>query len=190
MFLAREPSSEEIRALIAAQQGLPFSYSEVGATRDTPPIGYTVDHNRTQLGHGEKIYACAVAALRDWKQFDLGWTRIVPLQTPIQAGQTVAVQARTFGVWSLNFCRIVYLIDEQRKFGFAYGTLSEHAERGEERFMIEWDAEDDSVCYDILAFSQPKHFLVKAGRPLARMLQRRFARDSLQSMKTATKAKR
>lgn len=190
MFLPREPSTEEIRALIAAQQGLPFSYSEVGATQDKLPVDYTIDHNRTPLGHGEKIYRRAVAALRDWKQSDLGWTRIVPPQTPILAGRTVAVQAKTFGVWSLNFCRIVYIIDEDRKFGFAYGTLSEHAERGEERFMIEWEAEDDSVWYDILAFSQPKHFLVKVGRPLARMLQKRFARASLQAMKTAVRAQR
>src|ERR1700730_14841186 len=145
MFLPRAPSTEEIRALIAAQQGLPFCYSEVGTTRDTLPVDYMVDHNRAELGQGRQTFKRAVAALRDWKQFDLGWTRIVPPQTPIQAGQTVAVQARTFGIWSLNFCRIVYIIDEQQKFGFAYGTLAEHAEQGEERFMIERDAQDDSV---------------------------------------------
>src|SRR5450432_2119470 len=172
MFLPRAPSTEKIRSLIAAQQGLPFSYSEVGATRDKAPADFTVDHNRTQLGQGETTYRRAIAALQEWKQFDLGWTRIVNPDAPIQEGQVVAVQARTFGVWSLNFCRIVYVVDEDRKFGFAYGTLSEHAERGEERFLIEWDQQNDAVSYDILAFSQPKHLLVKAARPLARMLQK------------------
>ena len=188
MFLPSEPSAEQIREFIAAQQGLPFSYSEVGATRDKLPVGYTVDHNRTQLGHGANVYARAVAALRDWKHFDLGWTKIVPPDAPIQEGQVVAVSARTFGVWSLNACRIVYTLDDDRKFGFAYGTLREHAERGEERFLIEWEPRDDSVWYDILAFSQPKHWLVKASRPLARMLQKRFARDSLQSMRKSVKS--
>ena len=187
MFLARAPATETIHRLIAAQQKLPFSYAEVGATRGQLPAGYTVDHNRTQLGHGAETYARAVAALRDWKQFDLGWTSIVPRQTPIQEGQVVAVQARTFAVWSLNFCRLVYVVREERKFGFAYGTLAEHAERGEERFLIEWSPSDDSVWYDILAFSQPKHLLVRAGRPLARMLQKRFARDSLNAMRNAAK---
>ncbi|SRR5258705_8410815 len=189
MFLTRAPSTEEIRALIAAQQGMPFSYAEVGATKAKLPTGYTVDHNRTQLGQGSMTYARAVAALRDWKQFDLGWTRIVPAQTPILAGQTVAVLAKTFGVWSLNFSRIVYAVEEDRKFGFAYGTLSEHVERGEERFQIEWETQDDSVWYDILAFSQPRHILVRATRPLARMLQKRFARDSLQTMREIAKGK-
>jgi len=42
-----------------------------------------------------------------------------------------------FGFWSLNAARIVYLIEEDgpcEKHGFAYGTLPEHGERGEERW--------------------------------------------------------
>ena len=68
-----------------------------------------------------------------------------------------------------------------KRFGFAYGTLRDHAERGEERFMIEWQGSDDSVWYDILAFSQP-NLLAKLGYPLTRRLQKRFARDSLAAM--------
>jgi uncharacterized protein (UPF0548 family) len=185
MFLLRKPSAEQISEFIDAQRGKPFSYAEVGATQGKLPTAYTVDHNRTKLGSGARTYAQAVAALRVWKQFDLGWTRIVPPLSTIQAEQIVAVQARSFGVWSLNACRVVYVIDTERKLGFAYGTLEAHAERGEERFLVEWDAQDDSVCYDILAFSQPEHPLVRLGRPLARMLQKRFARDSLQAMREA-----
>jgi uncharacterized protein (UPF0548 family) len=80
---------------------------------------------------------------------------------------------------------VVYLIDEGeslKKFGFAYGTLASHVERGEERFTIEWQKEDDSVWYDILAFSKPNKFVVKLGFPVTRMLQKRFARDSLAVM--------
>jgi uncharacterized protein (UPF0548 family) len=183
MFLLRKPSAEKIREFIAAQRGLPFSYAEVGATQGKLPEGYTIDHNRTKLGYGAKAYDHAVAALKDWQQFNLGWTRIVPPQTPLRADQIVAVRAQTFMVWSLNACRVVYLISEDRKFGFAYGTLREHAERGEERFLVEWEEKDGSVWYDILAFSRPQHLLVRIGRPLARKLQKRFARDSLDKMR-------
>lgn len=186
MFLLKKPSVEQIREFVDAQQGLPFSYPEVGATKGELPEIYTVDHNRTKLGGGATTYTRAIAALKEWRQFDLGWTKIVPSQTTIQLGQTVAVQARSFGLWSLNASRVVYVIDEERRFGFAYGTLAAHVERGEERFLIEWDVQDDAVWYDILAFSEPRHILVKASRPLARMLQKRFARDSLQRMRTAT----
>jgi len=73
-----------------------------------------------------------------------------------------------------------------KRFGFAYGTLPDHAERGEERFMIECLA-DNSVCYDIYAFSQPQKAIVKLGLPLARRLQQRFGRESLSVMRGASR---
>jgi uncharacterized protein (UPF0548 family) len=189
MFLLHKPSEEVVRQFISSQRDLTFTYKEVGATRTQPPAGYTVDHNRIMLGKGEKLYLRAIAALRGWKHFNLGWAGIVPPGEPIDAGSTVAVEAKTFGFWSLNACRIVYTIDEDglaKRFGFAYGTLPDHAERGEERFMIEW-LEDDSVWYDIYAFSHPQKAVVKLGLPLARMLQKRFSRDSLAAMLKATR---
>jgi len=178
MFTIREPSGRDVAEFISSQRNLPFTYNEVGATNATPPAEYTIDHNRTQLGHGEATYRLAVEGLRSWRQFDLGWVTVVPRGVAIESGATVAVKARAFGTWSLNACRVVYVVNESRRFGFAYGTLPDHVEKGEERFLIEW-LEDDSVWYDILAFSRPQHPLVKLSRPLARKLQKRFARDSL-----------
>src|SRR5437660_11592406 len=165
MFLLREPSAELVRQFILGERKLPFSYAEVGATLETIPAGYTIDHNRIRLGAGRETYESAIQALRSWKQFDLGWVKIVPEETPIEVGATVAVLARLLGFWSLNACRIVYLIGKEgsldleesagdataaklrpqrsaisEKWGFAYGTLPEHAESGEERFTIEWHA--------------------------------------------------
>jgi uncharacterized protein (UPF0548 family) len=70
-------------------------------------------------------------------------------------------------------------------FGFAYGTLPAHVERGEERFLVQWDHQDKSVWYDILAISQPNHMLAQIGYLYVRHLQRCFARDSLQAMHRA-----
>jgi uncharacterized protein (UPF0548 family) len=185
MFLLTKPSAERIRALIAAQWELPFSYPEVGATRTKPPQGYTVDHNRVKLGVGKECFEGAVKAIRSWKQFDLGWVQALPADTPIEVNAAVGVLARHLGFWSLNVSRIVYVIDEGgpiEKFGFAYGTLATHVERGEERFTVEWHRDDDSVWYDILAFSRPNRMIVKFGSPYARTLQRRFARESLKVM--------
>ncbi|MGI8918523.1 MAG: DUF1990 family protein [Pyrinomonadaceae bacterium] len=190
MFLPTKPSPARVRELIAAQINLPFSYPEVGATRTTPPQGYTVDHNRVQLGFGKECFERAVNAIRSWKQFDLSWVEAVPADIPIELGAAVGVLARHFGFWSLNVSRIVYLIDESgpiEKFGFAYGTLTSHIEQGEERFTVRWHRDDDSVWYDILAFSRPNQYLIKFSRPVARMLQRRFANDSLNAMVKAVK---
>ncbi len=189
MFLLRKPIEPVVREFISSQRDLPFTYRQVGATRTAAPAGYTVDHNRIKLGEGKDIYRRAAVALRSWQQFDLGWATVVPSQTELKVGAVVAVQAKTFGWWSLNACRVVYMIDQMRpdseKFGFAYGTLPGHAECGEERFTIEWQ-EDDSVWYDIYAFSRPQHPLVKLGFSFARRLQKRFIRESLAAMVMAS----
>jgi len=184
MFLLRQPTEAVVRRFISSQKGLPFSYSEVGATQTGPPASYTVDHNRIRLGEGRETFMRASDALSKWRHFELGWASVMPPGSPLQTGTTVAVQARTFGFWSLNACRVVYTINEDgpvKKFGFAYGTLPDHAERGEERFMIEC-LEDNSVWYDIYAFSRPQKTIVKLGLPWARRLQRRFGRESLAVM--------
>ena len=185
MFSLTEPSPETVTNFINAQRELPFSYQAVGATNGNAPSGYVVDHNRVQIGTGAAVFQRAKDALSAWKQFDLGWVSIVPPGVPVTAGATVAVKAHTFGAWSLNAARVVYLINEAgptERFGFAYGTLPDHVETGEERFKVEWDLNDDSVWYDILAFSRPNHRLVKMAAPLARRLQKQFARESMQRM--------
>jgi uncharacterized protein (UPF0548 family) len=146
-----------------------------------------VDHNRVRVGSGRQAFQRAVAALRSWQQFELRWVSLVPNDAPIKVGTTVVVKAHTFGVWSLNATRIVYVINEIdpiARFGFGYGTLPDHVETGEERFLIEWTPADDSVCYDILAFSKPRQQLVLLGKPVARFFQRRFATDSIAAMRS------
>jgi uncharacterized protein (UPF0548 family) len=190
MFMLTEPSTQVVREFIATQRDSSFSYAAVGATNAVPPPKYTLDHNRVQLGLGNEVYEHAVQALRLWRHFDLGWVKIVPPGSGIEVGTTVAVQARTFGFWSLSACRIVYFISDEapmKRFGFAYGTLADHVERGEERFTIEWHREDNSVWYDILAFSRPGHPLVRIAFPLARMLQKRFIKESLAVMAAAAR---
>jgi uncharacterized protein (UPF0548 family) len=177
-----EPSEQDAVDFVNGQRDLPFTYDEVGATNTNPPSDYNVDHNRIQIGTGEAVYQRGVEALKNWRQFDLGWVTVVPRGVRIEVGATVAVKARAFGTWSLNASRVVYTIDEERRFGFAYGTLPDHVERGEERFLIEWQL-DDSVWYDIFAFSRPQHPLVRLSKPLARRLQKQFARDSLSKIR-------
>ena len=97
--------------------------------------------------------------------------------------------ARLFPVWWLNACRIVYVVEEQGKVhrhGFAYGTLPDHAEAGEERFTVEWDRRDDQVWLDILAYSRPRHILTKLGYPMVRRMQKRFGREATAHFKRVT----
>jgi uncharacterized protein (UPF0548 family) len=186
MFLLRKPSDLQIRAFITAQRQSSFSYGPVGITRSEAADDYTMDHNRVQLGSGAQFFDAAVTAIRQWKMFDLGWVNLVSNETPIEveAGETVAVVINHLGFWSMNACRIAYVIEDHARYGFAYGTLAEHAERGEERFMVEWKHEDNTVWYDLLALSKPGP-MARLGYPFTRRLQKRFAHDSKEAMKRA-----
>lgn len=194
MVLFRKPNAAAIARFIDAQSGLAFRYESVGATQRQPPTGYVVDHRRVLLGQGEATFARAANAIREWEHFRLGWIELHRRKTAVapQPGETVAVLARVFSLWFLNACRIVYVVDDDddglvSRLGFAYGTLPGHAESGEERFLVEWDRRDDSVWYDILAFSRPNHILVRLAYPQSRKLQKRFARDSAQAMQRAVR---
>ncbi len=181
MFSLRKPPVNSIRRFLKKQALLDFSYLAVGATATSPPADYVTDRTRIMLGSGESIFLAAKAALQRWEHFRLGWVELSSLDTPIQAGQIVAIMAWTAGLWTLNCCRIVYIVDESgpiSKFGFAYGTLPGHVESGEELFQIEWDQGTNTVWYDILAFSRLNHFLTRLGYPLVRRAQKRFGRDS------------
>ena len=192
MFLFRKSSGDAIRWFLSSQEVLAFSYKGVGLSREgVAPPGYAVDRYRLKLGEGSEAYERAVEALRGWRQFNLDWVQLLPPETLVEVATTVVVRARHYGFWSLNPARIVYLIEETgdvERFGFGYGTLPGHAERGEERFSVEWNREDGSVHYDVFAFSRPKHSLAWLGYPLARALQRRFARDSKRAMLIAAGA--
>ena len=190
MFQLTRPTPGQIDAFLVTQRAAEFSYAEIGATRNgIAPAGYTVDQNRVQLGTGAEVFRRAITALRGWRMTALGWSSIHPARAPVSPGQTVAVVVRHYGFWSMNACRIVYVLDEDagevHRTGFAYGTLREHGEMGEERFAVEWLRTDNSVWYDLRAFSRPGHLLTRLGYPLGRRLQRRFARESQQAMVNA-----
>jgi uncharacterized protein (UPF0548 family) len=181
----RRPDAAHVRRYLDAQRPLPVTYDAVGATNGGGPAppGFVLDHNRQRLGRGEAAFTRAREDVRRWRVFPAPWTAIEPPDAPIAEGTVVAVLIRAVGLWWLNAARIVYVIDEPRRFGFAYGTLPGHVERGEERFLVEW-LEDDEVWYDLRAFSRPRYWMVRLGRPIARMLQRRFARASKAAMAT------
>jgi uncharacterized protein (UPF0548 family) len=115
--------------------------------------------------------------MQQWRHFDLGWVRVANPEAKIATGQIVAVEAHTLGLWSINCNRILYIVDEPHRYGYAYGTTRLHVESGEERFLIEQDAAGD-VFYDLLAISRPAHWLARLGYPYTRSQQHRFARDS------------
>ena len=188
MFFLTKPSPERLEQLWTVCRSLPLSYPHPGSTRGSVLRGYAMACHRIRLGSGVGAFSAASQALADLKMLRLGWIEPCGSSRPGQrlgppaAGALVATLARVFGLWSLNVCRVVYLVDESgstRRFGFAQATLAGHAEQGEERFLVEWDLANDAVWYELLVHSRPGRLLTWLGYPLVRRLQRRFVQDSL-----------
>jgi uncharacterized protein (UPF0548 family) len=193
-FLVRRPSADFIRSHLAAQARLGHCYPEHAATRDARdgrvevPGHYAVDHHRAQLGNGRPTFERAKAALRRWEMFALPWVELCWPDAPIEIGTTVGILAGR-SIWSLNACRIVYTLDEAgdiERYGFGYGTLPDHVEIGEERFLVEYHRLDDSVWYDLLSFSRPGHWVAKLASGYVRSVQHAFARGSMRAMERAS----
>jgi len=188
MYL-RRPSDREIDRRLREQEHLGFSYEEVGATRSGVPGGYPINHHRDPIGMGERAFRRGVDAVRRWAMYELPWTTLCWPDRPVEPGVAVAVLVHHFGFWSLNPCRVIYLldetIDERVRFGFAFGTLPGHSEAGEERFTVEWRRDDDSVWFEILTFARAYHPLVRLGSPLLPRVQFRFGREAVSAMRRA-----
>ena len=125
----------------------------------------------------------AIVGLRLWQAHIGAGAEIFPANLGVTHGETVLVQLRTRPLFVVAPCRIVYVIDEPTRFGFAYGTLPGHPEEGEESFVVTRDVTGD-VRFDVTALSRPAETLAKLGSPAGRLIQRRVTNGYLKALQT------
>lgn len=187
MFFLRRPALEDTRRFLSSLPSAAISYDRMGIAEEGAE-GFTVDETTMVIGRGERDYERACKALASWTHFKLGWLDVFPADAPIAPGTNVAVRIRHLGFWSLNGSRVVYSLGDEprrRRFGFAYGTLARHAERGEELFEVSLDSASSDVTYRIRAASRPGALLAWLGYPIGRSLQARCRRESAEAMRRA-----
>jgi uncharacterized protein (UPF0548 family) len=190
MFLMRRPSEAAIGRFLRDAVTAPLSYGPVGLVREAGGTGRRVDEVTTVIGRGAGDFARARAAQLAWSQFAIGWVHAYPAHAPIVEGTNVAVLIRHMGFWSLNGARVLYAVGDPvtgSRFGYAYGTLTTHAESGEELFEVSMDPRTHDVVYRIRATSWPQALLARIGQPIVRLLQARFRRDSTAAMQRAVR---
>ena len=183
MFCVRRPSPATIDRFVRDSLDLRLSYEPIGLVRGEMPCR-DLDEQIVTIGRGTTDFERARTALMAWKHFDIGWVHTFPRHAPVAVGTVVAVLIRHLGFWSLNGCRVLYEVGshDDTRFGFAYGTLTNHAESGEELFEVFLDRDNDDVKYRIRATSQPQAALARLGQPIVRAFQARFRRDSAAAM--------
>lgn len=190
MFTWLKPKTDQLEKILREQAALAPSYAEIGLTGEgrLPEKGYHVHRVKTVLGEGEECFERACAALHDWRHLVVGGISVFPAKPSIHPGTNLIVSANHFFLWSINACRIIYVTDDsdgdRQRFGYGYGTLPEHSERGEERFSIERDLNSNRVTFEIIAFSRSNKLLVSLFWPVAIVIQDRFRLHSSKALRS------
>jgi len=184
VFYLTRPDDAVVQTVLARANELRFNFDEPGGTRegDSAPPGYVSDRYGCELGRGDRVFRVARAAIETFRMYPAPWTDVISNHA-IDVDAVFVARIRHLGIWSLNPCRIIDVVDEPERYGFAFRTLRGHAERGEERFEVVWDRASDAVAYRVAAFSRPAHLLARIGSPIARAYQLRFQRESCEAMR-------
>jgi uncharacterized protein (UPF0548 family) len=114
---------------------------------------------------------------------------MAPAMPEIAVGTDVVVALRIGPAWVVVACRIVSVMDTDDAYGFAYGTLPGHPERGEEAFHVV-RAPDGEVTFQVVAFSRPADPLARLGSPVARRIQTRITKGYLEGIRSYVNAAR
>ncbi|MGP3988218.1 DUF1990 family protein [Streptomyces sp. 3N207] len=164
-----------------------FSYTPVGRTahRVTPP-GFHPLCVRTRLGAGEAAFTAASLALLEWRMHRAMGVRVETDAERAAPGVRVTVGLGVGRLRVYGPCRVVWTVVEERRAGWAYGTLPGHPERGEEAFLVE-HAEDDRVWLTVWAYSRPAVWWTRAAGPVVRVLQRLYAHRCGQVLRRLTR---
>ena len=147
---------------------LPLTYSEVGATAGTLPEGYHHVQKSAVIGRGRRRFEDAADAGMRWGMLRGAGLRVEATSEVAAMGSEVIVHLGPVRAP----CRVVYVVDEPDRRGFAYGTLPGHAESGEERFVVRYIAATDEVCAEVVAFSRHATWWSRLGSPVTSMAQR------------------
>jgi uncharacterized protein (UPF0548 family) len=181
-WLAR-PSEAVLAARAASQADAPFTHGAVSATRGELPPGYRHDHWTADLGEfTEERFGRAASALRRWEVQRGAGITVFPGDEVVPGAAFILVLALPVGFVTAPG-RVVYVIDEPFRSGFAYGTLAGHPEQGEESFTV--FRRGDRISFEITAFSRPAHPLARIASPVARWLQVRTTKAYLGAMRRA-----
>jgi uncharacterized protein (UPF0548 family) len=152
--------------------GVPFTYAEVGATRDAElPAGYDHVERSVVVGSGTAAFERAVAAVFDWRMQRSVGLRVRATGPASEPGTVVVLTA---GLRRPGYdipCRVVWARTTGDERGFAYGTLPGHPESGEEAFLVRLEPGGD-VVFTLRVFARLASPLARLGGPVSTLVQR------------------
>lgn len=148
--------------------GLALTYPEVGATADEMPAGYHHIRKSSVIGRGRDRFEQAAGEGMRWGMLRGAGLRVDATAPTAAVGADVLVHLGPV----LAPCRVVYVVDEPNRRGFAYGTLPGHAESGEELFLVRFDPSTENVYAEVAAFSKHASWWSRLASPVTSAVQR------------------
>jgi uncharacterized protein (UPF0548 family) len=171
MKVVRPVDARAMERHVDAARASEPTFGDIGATLEgRAPDGFRIARDEILLGHGPVVFARAVQGLQQWEAHRLTGVNVFPKGAPVRSGETVVVTLGSPFLALAAPCRIVRVLDDVGQWGFAYGTLPGHPERGEESFVVTM-ASDESVRFTIGSLSRPGDRIVGFAGPFARGIQ-------------------
>lgn len=159
-----------------------FSYAEVGATAGPLPSGYRHTRARRRIGSGPELFEAAASSITAFGMQKGAGVFGDSSTATAEPGTEVSLRLGLGPLAIAARCRVIYVVDELHRRGFAYGTLPGHPEIGEELFSVELDPATGAVDAVIVAFSRPGRWYTTLGGPVGRLVQRRITERYLRAV--------
>ncbi len=176
-------------ALRDAHGGGALTYAERGASSAALPDGYFHVDREWRLGAGDDCFDAARRAVLAWRVFPRpSWFRVTPEPADRVVGDALLFDVRAAGLWWGSLVRVLDVVDRSDRVAITVGTLAHHHARGEERFSVE-RAPGGDVVYRLRSFSVWNRAWTRAFSQVARRLQRRFAEQSVESVRAAVEGR-
>ena len=183
MILIRPSNTRAMEALLNSISHLEPNYPEVGTSiKGTSPTGFRIHHYGIELSPKTEVFNRAVAGLHSWQAHRIPRVKIYPQAPPVRLGESLILELGPGVISMAAPCRIVHIIEEPNRFGFAYGTLPGHPECGEESFVVS-QLTTGRVVFEVSGFSRPGSSMVRLSGPIARSIQTSATNSYLRALK-------
>lgn len=107
-----------------------LNYEQVGATAGELPKGFHHIRRQAVLGNGIETFRQAASQLLTWNLHRRAGLTVRADKDHALLGADVTVTLKIGPIKIAAPCRVVRIVDEPSRQGFAYGTLQGHPEQG------------------------------------------------------------
>jgi uncharacterized protein (UPF0548 family) len=166
------------------------TYEATGATRtaledqSALPAGFRHLRYRTRIGDDEHVFKAAGEAIMTWHLHRATGVRPRPSAPRAAPGVTVVSSVPVPAP-----CVVVWVLEQENRTGFGYGTTAGHPFSGEEAFVTSIDA-GGHVWFTMVAFSRPARWFTRAAGPIVPIFQQLYARRMGQVLRKLAAARR